>query len=132
MRPWSAEALPALHGRSDQVDAVTLRDGREGSRLIGRRRAGGRGKRGALGRPAGGADEALEAAARDVQPARALRRGHPVAVRDATRREDGLADAEAQLLIADADGQFAVEHVEGLVLVVVDVQRWRIAMRRER
>src|SRR4051812_21221726 len=132
MRSWSAGQPPALHGRSDQLDAVPLRDRREGSRLAGRRGAGGRRKRRALGRPAGGPDEALKAPARDVQPARAFRRDDPVGVRDAARRERRLADAQIKLLIADADEQFAVEHMEGFVLVVVDMQWWRIAVRRER
>src|SRR3954471_1320284 len=107
--------------RSDQLDPARARDAREGSRLLGRRRAGGGGDLVAFGRTTDGADEALKAAARDDQPSGPSIRGDEIGMGNAARRERGLAGAEGQVLAGDPQPQLAVEHVERLVLVAMKV-----------
>ena len=83
-------------------------------------------------------EEALEPTRRreDEQPSLPGYRA-PLSMRDAARREDEAAGTHVELLVADLDDVLALERVEQLVLVLVNVQRcvdqrWHFLEERER
>src|SRR5829696_3831777 len=102
-------------GRAEQVDAVVRGDGGQRGRVgLGQRRRCG--------------DEAVEAAVARHEPARRSL-ADAVGVRDAAAREEEVARRERDLDARLVQRDLAVNYVEALVLVAVDVKRRHLAGR---